>query len=36
MKEQEINKDNLLPGQMVSEDNYISCAPGRLYQTKEK
>ena len=36
MKEQDLKKDNLLPGQMVSADNYISRAPGRLYHTKGK
>ena len=30
MKEQELKKDHLLPGQMVSADHYISRAPGRL------
>ena len=36
MKEQDLNKDNPLPGQMVSVDNYISRAPDRLYHTKGK
>ena len=36
MKEQELNKDHLLPGQMVSADHYISRALGRLYHTKGK
>ena len=36
MKEQELKKDHLLPGQMVSADHYISRAPGRLYHTKGK
>ena len=36
MKEQEINKDNLLPGKMVSTDHYILRDPGRLYLTKGK
>ena len=36
MKEQELNKDHLLPGQMVSADHYISRAPGRLYHKKGK
>ena len=36
MKEQELKKDNLLPGQMVSSDHYIPGAPGRLYNTKGK
>ena len=34
MKEQDLNKDHFLPGQMVSADHYISRAPGRLYHTK--
>ena len=34
MKEQELNKDHLLPGQMVSVYNYISRSLGRLYHTK--
>ena len=34
MKKQELKKDHLLPGQMVSADNYISRAPGRIYHTK--
>ena len=34
MKEQELKKDHLLPGQMVSADHYISRDPGRLYHTK--
>ena len=34
MKEQELKKDHLLPGQMVSADQYISQAPVRLYHTK--
>ena len=36
MKEHDLKKDHLLPGQMVSEDHYISRAPGRLYHTKGK
>ena len=36
IKEQELKKDHLLPGQMVSADHYISRAPGRLYHTKSK
>ena len=32
----ELNKDRLLPGQMVSADHYISWAPVRLYHTKVK
>ena len=33
-KEQDINKDHLLPGYMVSTDCYISWDTGRLYHTK--
>ena len=36
MKEQELKKDYLLPGQMVSTDHYISRDPGRIYHTKGK
>ena len=36
MKEQELNKDHLLPVQMVSTYHYISQAPCRLYHTKGK
>ena len=36
MKEQELNKYHLLPGQMVSADHYISRVLGRLYHTKGK
>ena len=36
MKEQELKKDHLLPGKMVSADYYISRDPGRLYHTKRK
>ena len=36
MKEQELKKDHLLLGHMVSADHYISRAPGRLYHTKGK
>ena len=36
MKEQELKKDHLLPGQMVSADHYIFRAPGWLYHTKGK
>ena len=36
MKEQELNKNHLLQGKMVSEDHYISRATGRLYHTKGK
>ena len=35
-KKQELNKNHLLPGQMVSAYHYISWAPGRLYHTKGK
>ena len=36
MKDQELKKDHLLPGKMVSADHYISRAPGRIYYTKGK
>ena len=36
MKEQELKKDHLLPGQMVSVDHYITRDPGRIYHTKGK
>ena len=36
MKEQDINKDHLLPVHMVYADNYILRAPGRIYHTKGK
>ena len=36
MKDQELKKNYLLPGQMMSADHYISRAPGRLYHTKGK
>ena len=36
MKEKELKKDHLLPGQMVYADHYISRDPGRLYHTKGK
>ena len=36
MKEHDLKKDHLLPGQMVSADHYISRAPGSLYHTKGK
>ena len=36
MKEQELNKYHLLPGQMVSADHYILQSPGRIYHTKVK
>ena len=34
MKEQELKKDHLLPGYMVSVDHYILRDLGRLYHTK--
>ena len=36
MKEQEIKKYHILPGQMVSADNYFLRDPGRIYHTKGK
>ena len=36
MKEHDLKKDHLLPGQMVSSDHYILRAPGRIYHTKGK
>ena len=36
MKEQDLNKNHILSGHMVSEDHHISRSPGRLYQTKGK
>ena len=30
MKDQDLKKDNILPGKMVSADHYISKATGRL------
>ena len=36
MKEQDLNKDHLLPGQMVSAYHYILRALGRIYHTKGK
>ena len=36
MKEKDLKKDNLLPGNMVSADQYISRDPGRPYQTNGK
>ena len=36
MKEQDINKDHLLPGHMVSADHYILRAAGRIYHAKGK
>ena len=34
-KEQELNKDHILPGHMVSVDHYILRDQGRLYHTKK-
>ena len=36
MNEQDLKKDHLLPGPMVSADHYISWAPCRLYHKKGK
>ena len=36
MKEQDLQKDHLLPGNMVSEYHYISWSSGRLYHTTVK
>ena len=36
MQEQELKKDHILPGQMLSTYHYISQATGRLYHTKRK
>ena len=36
MKEQDINKDHLLPVHMVSVDQYILRDPSRLYHKKGK
>ena len=36
MKDQELKKDNFMPGHMVSADHYLSRAPGRRYHTKGK
>ena len=36
MKEQDLKKYHLLPGQIVSVDNYISQDPGRIYHAKSK
>ena len=36
MKEQDIKRDNLLPGQMVSADHYIKRSPGRIYHKRLK
>ena len=36
MKDQDLKKDHLLPGNMVSTDHYILQASVRLYHTKGK
>ena len=36
MKEQDLKKDHLMPGQVVSAYNYISQDSGSLYHTKGK
>ena len=36
MKDQDIKKDHILPGKMVSADHYILRAPRRLYHIKGK
>ena len=36
IKDQELKKYHLLPGQIVYEDHYILRAPGRLYHKKGK
>ena len=36
MKEKYLKKDHHLSGKMVSADNYISRAPGRIYHNKGK
>ena len=36
MKEQDLNKENLLPRNMVSADNYFLRASGRLCHKKGK
>ena len=36
MKDQELNKDHLMPVHMVYSDHYISWDAGRLYHTKGK
>ena len=36
MKDQELKKDHIIPGEMVSADHYILRAPGRLYHTEGK
>ena len=36
MKEQDLKKDRLLPGHMVSADHYTSRSPSRIYHTKRK
>ena len=34
MKQKYLKNDHLLPGYMVSVDNYFLWAPGRIYHTK--
>ena len=36
MKEHDLKKDNLLPGQIVSADHYIYQDPGLLFHSKGK
>ena len=36
IKVKDLNKDHILPVQIVSADHYILQAPGRLYHTKGK
>ena len=36
MKEQELKRDHILPGHMVSADRYISQDTGRIYHTNGK
>ena len=36
MKEQDLKKDHIMPGQIVSEDHYILRDTGRLYHRKGK
>ena len=36
IKEQELKKDHIMPGQMVSVDQYIFRDPGRIYHTQGK
>ena len=35
MKDQDINNNNIIPGQMMSADHYILRATGRIYNTKK-